>query len=153
MERRGAMAKIPESYDDAGASIKIDPDNVYQSATVAVPALGAEIADSVNRVVQIWSDLKLGWVGNTAQEAQDFNDRWSASIGALFGGAGSTSGVLSDISDGIARASVNYGQAEDVVTNMFSHTASSLESSSPPPDGSAPDSHRASNDGPVTENG
>jgi hypothetical protein len=150
------MAAVPEYYDSSGASIKIDPDAVYQSATVTMPALGAEISDSVSRVVQIWNDLKLGWVGNTAQEAQDFNDRWSASIGQLFGAAGDPStGILSKITAGVAMAGVNYGQAEDVVTNMFNQTSDALiwgSGSSGSSDSGSP-GHRAVNGGSVTENG
>jgi len=136
---------IPEQYDTAGAVIKVAPDNVFQSATVAIPGLGKEIADSVNRVVQIWNDLKLGWVGNTATEAHDFNDRWAADINKLFGsqadGAqGGTPGILNQLANGIAMAAMNYGQAEDTVTNMFNQTADALEqSASGSGDGGNPD--------------
>jgi hypothetical protein len=125
---------VPGQYDTAGATIKVAPDNVFQSATVAIPGLGKEIADSVNRVVQIWNDLKLGWVGTTATEAQDFNDRWAADISQLFGSpaeilgetAGYTPGILNQLATGIAMAATNYGQAEDVVTSMFNQTADAL---------------------------
>src|SRR5690348_12134837 len=125
---------IPEAYDTAGAVIKVAPDNVYQTATVGIPSLGQEIADSVNRVVGIWNDLKLGWVGNTATEAQDFNDRWAADISKLFGSQadgtqGGTPGILNQLANGIAMAAMNYGQAEDVVTNMFNQTADALDHS------------------------
>lgn len=125
---------IPAQYDTAGAVIKVAPDNVYQTATVGIPSLGQEIADSVNRVVGIWNDLKLGWVGNTATEAQDFNDRWAADISQLFGSQadgtqGGTPGILNQLANGIAMAAANYGQAEDTVTNMFNQTADALAQS------------------------
>jgi hypothetical protein len=140
---------VPGTYDNAGISIKVDPDSIFQLATDTIPSLGEDVANSIDRVVQIWNDLKIGWVGHTAQEAQDFNDRWTTSIGELFGGKdGSAGGILAQIADGIAMAGSNYGQAEDVVTNMFNQTASSVgqDSSS----GSAPDPHRAV-DGPISE--
>lgn len=140
---------VPESYDNAGITIKVDPDDIFKFATVAIPRLGEEVANSVGRIVQIWNDLKLGWVGDTAQEAQDFNDRWSSNIAELFGGKGGPGvGILDQIADGISMAASNYGGAEDVVTNMFSQTALSLgqNGSSDAP----PDSHRGV-DGPVGE--
>jgi hypothetical protein len=164
----GGTMPVTESYDSAGINIKVDPDSIFNSATLIIPDLGQYISDSVNRVVQIWNDLKLGWVGDTAQEAQDFNDRWSESIRELFGtGADSTSGILSQIAGGIAMASVNYGQAEDVVTTMFTQTADALGSGGgsgdPVSDGSKSDvpvtktddgsfGHRSVNGGPITEN-
>lgn len=125
---------IPAQYDTAGAVIKVAPDNVYQTATVGIPSLGQEIADSVNRIVGIWNDLKLGWVGNTATEAQDFNDRWAADISELFGSKADgthhgNAGILNQLANGIAMAAVNYAQAEDAVTNMFNQTADALEQS------------------------
>jgi len=141
---------VPESYDDSGVTINVEPEMIFQSATVAIPSLGREIADSVNRISQVWSDLKLGWVGNTAQAAQDFNDRWVSSINELFGSKdGSTTGVLASIAKGVEMAGSNYGQAEDVVTNMFNQTASSLGQGSG--SDTPADPHRAV-DGPVSEN-
>jgi hypothetical protein len=141
---------VPGSYDNAGINIRVDPDAIFPTATVAIPSLGGDISDSVNRILQIWNDLKIGWVGNTAQEAQDFNDRWAASISELFGTQGDpSSGILTQITDGVALAASNYGQAEDVVTNMFNQATSSLSQNSS--SDSTPDPHRAGN-GPITEN-
>jgi hypothetical protein len=141
---------VPEFYDNAGISIRVDPDTIFQVAAVSIPSLGEDVANSVSRVVQIWNDLKLGWVGNTAQEAQDFNDSWTTSISELFGGGkgGPATGILAQIADGAAMAASNYGQAEDVVTNMFNQTTSSLGQNGS--SDSPPDPHRAVN-GPITE--
>jgi hypothetical protein len=142
---------VPEFYDDPSIRINVNPDDMFQSATKGIPNLGGQIADSINRIVGTWNDLKLGWIGNTAEEAKDFNDRWAAAISELFGTkAEPDSGLLSQIANGIAMASLNYGGAEDVVTNMFTKMAASLadNGSSDTP----PDPHRGVNDAPITEN-
>jgi hypothetical protein len=142
----------PANYDGSGTTISVNASDLYQWSMQVMPNYGKEIADSVNRIVKTWNDLKIGWVGNTADEAQDFNDRWAASISELFGtDAEPAAGILSRIANGITMASVNYDAVEDVVTNMFKQTSSALFN---PPDTSntTPDSHRATNNGPITEN-
>jgi hypothetical protein len=122
---------VPNDYGaPGGATIMVDPDLIYQLATNNIPAYIGQVADSINRVVGIWNNLKVGWVGKTAQEAQDFNDRWVTSITDLFGtSADPGTGVLPKIAYGLSLAGMNYGEAEDVVTNMFKKLTAALQQS------------------------
>jgi hypothetical protein len=72
----------------------------------------------------IWKG-KLGWVGTSAAEAQDFSDRINANVKQLFGTSDAPasgapgSGALPKIATGVDMASVNVGETEDVVKRMF----------------------------------
>jgi hypothetical protein len=139
----------PDYYDDQSIQIRVDPDTMFQLASVAMPTYGGQVADSVNRIVAIWNGLKLGWVGNTAKEAQEFNDLWTTSITQLFGTSGDDgTGILSRLANGVALAAVNYGESEDVVTSMFNQMTTALQNAG----GSDNSGPRSVNGGPITEN-
>lgn len=137
----------PSNYDDPSLQIIVDPTGMFSH----VSDLQFEanlVMDAINAIDGIWNNLKLGWVGTTASEAQDFNNQWLAAIQALFGTtADPDSGAFSKVIDAVATASINYGEAEDGNQKMFEALTSSLKSSSsnePPPS-------RSDTQGPITE--
>lgn len=139
---------VPPYYGDVNLVIKVDPDTMYREVAVVMPTYGTQIADSINRIVDVWNGLKLGWVGTTADEAQAFNDAWSAAITKLFGTQDDpTSGILSHIGNAVALASINYGEAESIVTQMFRDMSNALAQA---PTGSNPG--RNITGGPINEN-
>jgi hypothetical protein len=138
----------PSNYDNAGLLIRIDPGNVFFHVGDMQYEAQA-IGDAITAIVGIWNNLRLGWVGTTAAEAQDFNTRWVAAVQALFGtSADPKSGALPRIADAVAYAAINYGEAEDSNQKMFQSLTNDLNS----PPGTPPPPTRDQNQGPITEN-
>lgn len=151
----------PSNYDDSGMMIRVDPDTLFRYATVDIANHASVIVDALNNIAQVWEDLKVGWVGKTAEEAQHFNQRWNQALEQLFGTKDDAStGALSKIATGVALASVNYGEAEDVVVKMFVNMITSqlvgmvqgLPPSQPHSIGPAPTRQPDTTLGPITEN-
>jgi hypothetical protein len=139
---------VPAYYGDPHIVVKVNPDHLFFMAESVMPEYALEVADSVNRIIDVWNGLKLGWVGGTADEAQAFNDAWSAAVSKLFGTQDDpTTGILHQIGRSVALASMNYGEAESVVTKMFRDMSNALGQSA-----SGGDSSRNIDDGPITEN-
>jgi hypothetical protein len=146
---------VPSNYDDSGIKISVDPNSLYQYAISDIPKHIQAIADSINRIDQVWNhlnDAKVGWVGRSASEAQAFNSKWARAIRGLFGtDADPNSGVLPKIALAVATASMNYAMAEDtIITNLQQY----IDGLNTPPGG--PDTvnsppTRGGNQGPVTE--
>jgi hypothetical protein len=111
---------VPSNYDDSGISIRVDPNSLYQYATSDITSHAKNLASSVSSIVQIWNNLKVGWVGNSASDAQEFNSLWAQAVNKLFGSdSDPSSGALPKIADAVAQAAMNYGVAEDTnVTNL-----------------------------------
>jgi uncharacterized protein YukE len=120
--------QAPGNFNDSGMTIRVDPDLMYQLATVNMKNSAQTLMEAVNGVVQTWNNLKVGWVGTSADEAQAFNDQWVHAVNSLFGSqADPTSGVLPKIANGTALASINYGEAEDTVMQNFMNVANSAD--------------------------
>jgi uncharacterized protein YukE len=138
----------PSNYNDAGMQIRVDPDALYGYATVDMKNQAEVLVGSLNRIRDIWQGLALGWVGTSAAEAHDFSDRWNHAIEQLFGTNDDlNSGALPKIATAVAIASINYGEAEDVVVKMFQSLLDALNASPGTP--TPPVRHQ--DEGPVTE--
>jgi uncharacterized protein YukE len=137
----------PSNYDDPSLLIRVDPDNMF-SHVGDMTSEAQVIGDAITAIVGIWNNLKLGWVGTSASEAQDFSTNWVNAVTALFGN-GAAGGAFQKIADAVGMASTNYGEAESSNEQMFLTLIKSLGSSSsstavPPPT-------RDQQQGPVTE--
>jgi uncharacterized protein YukE len=120
--------QAPGNFNDGNMTIRVDPNLMYQLATVNMKNSAQTLMDAVNGTVQTWNNLKVGWVGTSADEAQAFNDQWTRAVNSLFGSqADPTSGVLQKIANGTVLASINYGEAEDTVVNNFMNVANSVD--------------------------
>jgi uncharacterized protein YukE len=141
------MVQMPSNYDDGGLLIRVDPDSVFRYATVDIMNEAKVMANAISTISQTWTNLQLGWVGTSAQEAQDFNNQWNQAIDRLFGTVKDpASGALPKIAEAVATAAVNYAEAEDAVTKTFRGFTDNQNPQSAPPPG------RNQNQGPVTEN-
>jgi uncharacterized protein YukE len=90
--------------------------------------LAQNIADSIDRITSALRPLVLNdWQGATQQEAEDFNNRWLAVMGEVFGSTEKPDdGVLNAISDGIANAAFNYNKAEYALIDVWNQFAGKL---------------------------
>jgi hypothetical protein len=140
----------PENYNSAALSIRVDPLTLWRYATVDLKDQGTVVAEAIGRIHNIWQGLELGWAGQTAVEAQDFGNRWVASITGLFGTEGDEdSGALVRLQKAVAQAAINYAVTEDTVWRMFTEFNYAYDT---PSKGGVSPPYRNNNDGPVHEN-
>jgi hypothetical protein len=138
----------PDNY--TSEVIKVNPDEMFTEMSTALKQIGPLVVDCLNRIVHVWNDLKLGWVGKTSDEVAAFNAEWKSAIIGLFGsGDDHTPGVFGQIGKAVFAAAFNYAGADDGVRKMFSQFLDGLGDHDTPGDGN-PDRHR--NDPPITEN-
>jgi hypothetical protein len=129
--------------------IRVDPDDLYTQVGRLATA-GKLIGDTLTAMVGVWNNLRLGWVGNSATEAQDFNTELNNAFTELFGSSdGSVVGAFQRVADSVGIASINYGEAEQGIEQMFMSLVNALGSSSST--AAAPPPSRDQQQGPVTE--
>jgi hypothetical protein len=90
--------------------------------------LAQNIADSLDRITNTLHPLVLNdWIGSTQKEADDFNNRWLAVMGEVFGSKDKPDdGVLNAMADGIATAANNYNKAEFALIDVWNQFAGKL---------------------------
>lgn len=141
------IVAAPANYNDAGMVIRVDPGAMFQGGNRVITEANG-IMDIINRVVNIWNNLNIGWIGTSATEAQDYLNRWTQAIQNLFGtDANPGSGALPELAAAAEQAAINYAEAEKMNAMMFEGLGFSLASNDP--NGPPP---RNSNDGPISEN-
>lgn len=120
---------IPATYDNS--SLSIDPasmDNAAQNIQDLVETIGM----GIQAIGQTLSDLTLSWAGQSASQAQQYNDEWTDAVNKLLGTQKDPdSGALNTLVDGVKYAAQNYSETEDNVTSMFSKFAAGGSSSGP----------------------
>ncbi len=112
--------------------IGVAPDLLRQYAKSIRDEHIVNYSDYLIKISDVWEHLKLGWVGQTQKEADDFNARWHASAVALFGqkhvkadGSEDTSypppgeNVLGKIGAVVEAVANNFALAQDTVIGMF----------------------------------
>lgn len=116
-------------YDGAVASHKLDikPQSITTAATTLAGKV-TTLSDTIKRISDTWNNLNLGWVGQTQQEADEFNQRFQAAYKAMFGDD-KTPAKLDEIKSGecalgkisaLANAAAKtYSNAEDGLTGRY----------------------------------
>lgn len=137
----------PANYNDTTMLIDVDPTTLWGYADTDIPTQAQAIAEAIGRIHGVWDGLALGWAGTTADEAQDFNDRWNTALTQLFGSdAHPADGALPRIARAVGMASLNYAATEDSVYQMFTQLSGGLHG-----DGSQQPPTRNNDNGPITE--
>jgi Proteins of 100 residues with WXG len=115
-------------YDHAGETWA-SPAGLHSTGQ-QINDLAKDISDSVDRIQNTLQSLVLNdWQGATQQEADDFNNRWLAVMGELFGSKDKPNdGVLNAMADGIFKVTDNYNKAETGLVNVWSQFAGKLPS-------------------------
>lgn len=87
-----------------------------------------DLIDCVKRIDDAVVGLKLGWAGQTADEAQAFSTRWQGAMQKLFGAPGDEiDGTLSRVAMAIGSAGKNYDQTEDGIGQMLKQLVSGMQ--------------------------
>ncbi|MCB5906947.1 hypothetical protein [Streptomyces pinistramenti] len=88
------------------------------------------LSTQVGTIFHVLGDLKLGWAGQTQQEAEDFFTRLDACMTSIFGKADNEASqgnsVLARVAVGLTAAGNNYLTAEDTVVKEFTDFATQI---------------------------
>src|SRR3954454_8699179 len=101
------MVKIPDDYDWNLLRMSVQPALLYNDA-LSIDGVIDSIVGQVNKLSDIWEGLNLGWVGRTAQEAQDWKDNYSGVMMEIFGPPVPRS-APQDVRDAIAKSNEQPG--------------------------------------------
>lgn len=121
-------APMPADYDSAVFNVDL------VGLAVCIPAMTAlinDISDDVVAVVNVISNLTLGWAGDTAAEVTAFFDAWNAAVTVLVGNDDpnatvAQSGTLNILAGALTTAMNNYDQTETVLVQQFQQFAQAL---------------------------
>jgi hypothetical protein len=118
---------VAYTYDTVGTAFKVDPSLLYEDATTRVVTYAKIIRDTIGDIVTTFDSQKLGWIGKTADEVADFQNRWSTVMTMFFGNPDNgTPGVLDKVAGAAAFAAMNFGSAEDVLVSMWTQMCDAL---------------------------
>jgi conjugal transfer/entry exclusion protein len=81
------------------------------------------VQDYLQVVQNALLSLNLAWAGESADEANDFNNRWQRTMDGVWGTKEHPeTGVLNSIIGGLSTATNNYGTVESSLYNVFKLT-------------------------------
>lgn len=113
---------IPLFYD----AVKISVDtNGLAYALDQIRKAAETIADNLGTINKTLGGLALNWTGDSASQAQHYNDEWNHVVQMLFGVVDSQGNVLLDdgaisvLIEGLDKAVSNYAFNEQAVMTMF----------------------------------
>lgn len=122
------MANSGANYDIS--KLFVDPHGL-EGHSKKLHNLAGGVVDSIENIAKTLADLKLAWVGQTADEAKEFGDRWNAVMKDLFGSKGSPKdGVLNAVTDDVLKVAGLFATTEDALRNYFTQFGAGLEGGS-----------------------
>jgi uncharacterized protein YukE len=119
------MPDVNADYD------RVDSFHVYPDDLVThgnnIKDHNQTVADSLTNIVNVLSDLHLGWAGKTSQEAKDFGDKWDAVAEELFGTKDHPEkGVLNAIAGGVLTVADLFSKTEHTLADFFDKFSQAL---------------------------
>jgi hypothetical protein len=129
------------TYDTAGTVFKVKTTQLWDDSTTHVVPFTDMIVQAFDGIGATLSDLKLGWVGKTAEEADLYKRSWTTVMTTFFGNPDTgEQSVLDRVVQCAGIASLNFAGTEDNLVDMwnkmtagFSDTSAADTSSSAPP--------------------
>jgi hypothetical protein len=101
-------------YTQGGTQIEMDLDAVWDVSKTKIPALVEEIGDCLDKIADAMNEIRINWVGDSAREADDLNNRYQQVQNSLFGTKKNPEmGVLTRIAGGLQGAVLNLNNAEN----------------------------------------
>ncbi|MFB6892567.1 WXG100 family type VII secretion target [Kitasatospora sp. NPDC056327] len=113
------------------------------------------IVDSLVAIETVLGELRLGWAGQTADQAKELFDQWNACMTELIGTRSAdrpdgTPGAFPRLMTALGSAAANYDRAEDfVVTKLFGPLTAAI--GSPPAGAGGPNGYNPPAKDPVTD--
>ena len=84
------------------------------------------MSNSIKRINERVSHLRLSWVGTSQEEAHDFAARWDRVMTQLFGVENGPMGVLVAMAGGLKATAVGYSHTEIAIEWMFTSFSNEL---------------------------
>ncbi|WP_055588237.1 WXG100 family type VII secretion target [Peterkaempfera griseoplana] len=109
---------MPGSADYDVSTIKIDPEPLGAEGKSLVQ-LAQEMGDAILRINNTAAGLKLGWVSPSADEAQDFANRWTKVMTDMFGEKDGATGALPALAGGVMGTAVGFSHVEHQLWQAF----------------------------------
>ena len=112
-------------YNAASTTIAVSPQEMHSCAAVSLKRVMTDISDCWRAIGQTWDSIHIGWIGDSATAADEFNARLTDIQQRLFGVPNpdgktvKTPGLLDKVRSGVVIASVNYNNAERSVSTMW----------------------------------
>jgi uncharacterized protein YukE len=120
---------LPANWDSS--TVSVDPWVLHSSAASVTDAVKA-ILGELSGIMGVLKELRISWTGESAELADQFNDRWEQAMKQLYGTkADPGAGILNVLSAGIGAAAVNYSRGERQVSNMFARFEAALKGIDP----------------------
>ena len=120
---------LPANYD--ASLINVDSSQLstcVNNLNTAVSNINNDLANIMNSL----GSLRLSWMGQASNMANQFNTEWEFSMGELFGTqADPSDGILNILSGGVAQAVSNYSNTEASIMNMWNSFMRALMSQTP----------------------
>ncbi|MEU8167254.1 hypothetical protein AB0B97_12110 [Micromonospora sp. NPDC049004] len=133
-------------YNLTSTEINVSPQTMHRYAAQHMKVVMTNLVEHWDAVGKTWESLKLGWIGDSAEAADEFNARLKDIQERLFGVPSAdgqtveTPGLLDKVRSGVVVAAANYNNAEHSVTDMWDafcaqmrQEAESTGDSAPPP--------------------
>lgn len=115
---------VPAAYD--AVAMTINPGLINLTADGVTGAAEA-IVTALNTIGDTMSGLQLSWVGDAADEAQDFASRWKTAMNGMFGPPDNPkAGLINQAVVALLTAAGNYSSCEEALTKMFTDFNSGL---------------------------
>ncbi|WP_306204573.1 hypothetical protein [Actinoplanes sp. RD1] len=112
-------------YNLVSTEIYVSPQSMHQYAAEHMKVVMNSLVDNWDAIGRTWEDLKLGWIGDSADAADEFNARLKDIQERLFGVPAAdgksveTPGLLDRARSGVIVAAANYNAAEHSVTDLW----------------------------------
>jgi hypothetical protein len=108
------------TYSQGGTQIEMDLDAVWDVGKNRIPALIEELGDCLDKIADAMNAIQINWVGDSAKEADDLNDRYQQVQNSLFGTKKNPEmGVLNRIAGGLEGAVLNLNRAENQIDDAW----------------------------------
>ncbi|SEG91994.1 hypothetical protein SAMN05216223_1252 [Actinacidiphila yanglinensis] len=116
---------MPVNADYDVSTLRVRPQDL-STASDRLVSLAEQMADEIEGINDAVSSLVLSWVGNSAGEAQEFNNSWKNVMLQLFGKKDGPTGVLPAMAGGLLGTAVAYSHTEVELASAFQKFSSGL---------------------------
>jgi uncharacterized protein YukE len=121
------MAFDPATNDYDHSTLNIDPPAMVKSAEQMNTIVG-RVADTLKSMGDTVFGLKLGWAGQSSQEAEQFLNQWNSTMHKMFGTQDDPeSGVLTAMAGGVQAAERGYSATELDIARSFMNFMAAMQ--------------------------
>jgi hypothetical protein len=121
------MADIALPDYNGNTTIDVDPSLLGGPLLAQLKEVQDNVLQILKDVNDTFNDLKLGWVGSTAQAVDDWNQQWQGNIHGLFGKEGADPNKMPPAGEDyfgkiiyyVKSAADNFTNASDSVEKLF----------------------------------